>query len=172
MKREEKAQIVGLIKGDLLESDAVFLVNYQGLTVAQMQSLRGELRREGGSLRVAKARLMKRAAQEVESAEGLSDHFKGQVGVVFSSGEVASVAKVLSNFSKNNESLSIVAGKFDSHLLDAAAIIRLGSLPPKKVLYAQVCMAVKSPLNRLAFVCNMQILKLLWTLNKIKEKQG
>lgn len=172
MNREEKAKVIQSIKNDLKQSESMFIVNYSGLTVSQMRKLRGKLKDQGGKLKVAKVRLVKRAIDEVDSVEGLFDHLKNQIGMVFSLGESTSVAKVLCEFSKEHESLGIIAGKFDSQLLNKQEVIRLGSLPSKEVLYAQLCATMKSPFYRLIFVCRGQILKFLLILNKIKEKQG
>ena len=72
----------------LSASQAAFLVGYKGLSVAQIQTLRNDLREVGGNLKVTKARLMKIAAQNIQGIESFRDNFKDQVGLVFAQEEV------------------------------------------------------------------------------------
>ena len=171
MNREQKVVEVQALKDDFSASKASFLIGYKGLTVNQMQRLRRELKEKGGKLRVAKARLMRRAVENMEDRERLAPFFKDQIGLVFASDEVPSVAKVLYQFSKDNEALQLVIGVFEDHMLDSAGISRIATLPSRDVLLAQLCGTLKAPTTGLANVLNMLILRLLWTLNQIGEKK-
>jgi large subunit ribosomal protein L10 len=171
MNREQKTEVIDSLKSDFSNSQASFVVGYKGLTVKQMQALRKELRASKGTFRVAKARLMKRAVQGVEGINELMPYFKDQVGIVFVASDASAVAKVLFDFSKANEALSLVAGFYDSHVLPSEAVKRIATLPSREVLLAQVCGTLKAPTTKLVVVLNMQMLRLLWTLQKIAEKK-
>lgn len=155
MNREEKALLVASLKNDFAQSKAAFLVNYQGLTVEQVKNLRKGLRSKGGRMKIAKARLIKMAAQDIPEINVMLPYFKEQIGVVFVQQEAQSIAKVLSDFAKEHEKLSIVAGSLESKLIDKATIMRIASLPPKEVLLAQLCGTLKAPIAKLAFVLKM-----------------
>jgi large subunit ribosomal protein L10 len=155
MNREEKALLVASLKNDFAQSKGAFLVNYQGLTVEQVKNLRKGLRSKGGRMKIAKARLIKMAAQDIPEINVMLPYFKEQIGVVFVQEEPQLVAKVLSDFAKENEKLSIVAGSLESKLLDKATIVRIASLPSREVLLAQLCGTLKAPIARLAFVLKM-----------------
>jgi large subunit ribosomal protein L10 len=174
MNRQQKELVVELFEKNFLTNKGAFFVNYSGLTVAQMQQLRRQLREKGGALKIAKMRLVRRALAKVDGAEGLFSYCKNQVGVVFAhdSSEVSGVAKTLSDFSKKNESLGLVAGCVDAQLLDKTAIVRIASLPSKEVLLAQLCGALNAPLTSFVFGLNSMIAKLLFALKAIeKQKQ-
>ena len=171
MNRQEKAAVVESLREGFTKSQASFLVGFQGLTVEQMQILRKNLRAKGGNLKVAKTRLMKRAATDLPEAEAMLPYFKDQVGIVFVSDESAAIAKVLSDFAEENEAMSIVVGCLESVLLDQDAVKRIASLPSKEVLLAQVCGTLKAPMTGLASVLNMLQLKLLWTLKQIEQQK-
>ena len=171
MNRQEKAAVVESLREGFTKSQASFLVGFKGLSVEQMQILRKNLRAKGGNLRVAKARLMKRAATDLPEAEAMLPYFKEQVGVVFAPDGPAAIAKVLSDFAKENEAMSIVVGCLESVLLDQDAVKRIASLPSREVLLAQVCGTLKAPITGLACALNMLQLKLLWTLKQIEQQK-
>ncbi len=172
MNREQKATLVASLKDEFSQSKASFLVNFRGLTVEQVQNLRKGLRSKGGNMKVAKARLMKLAAEDMPEAQVMLPFFKEQIGLVFAKEEVSSIAKVLSDFAKDNKALTIVAGSLDQALLDEVAIKKIASLPSKEILLAQLCGTLKAPIASLATVLTMVQLKLLWTLKQIGEKKS
>ena len=171
MNRQQKEKVVEGLRENLLKSQATFIVDYKGLNVAQMQTLRFELRQKGGALKVAKARLMKLA---VESEPGVSDitpYLKEQIGLVFSADQFSDVAKILTDFSKENKALDLVAGLLESQFIGKERISQIASLPPKEVLLAQVCGTLNAPIAGLVRSLNMIVLKLLFALKQI-ELQG
>jgi len=171
MNREQKTEVIGSLKNEFTNSQASFVVGYKGLTVKQMQSLRKELREKQGTLTVAKARLMKRAVENVEGVSGLTPYLKDQIGVVFVTQDASAVAKVLYDFSKKHQALHLVAGFFDSTVLPSEGVARIATLPPREVLLAQLCGVLQAPTTKLVVVLNMQILRLLWTLKKVAESK-
>lgn len=155
MNRQEKELVVKELKADLNSSPASFLVVYKGLTVKKMNKLRSDLRSKEGSFKVAKARLMKLAVDGQEGVEGLSEFFKEQIGLVFAKDDAIGVAKVLSDFSKENSELQIVAGYFESQVIKRDKIIQIASLPSREVLLARLCGTLNAPMSKLARVINM-----------------
>lgn len=152
MNRQQKQDLIDQLHKNFTESQASFLVNYQSLTVAQILQLRRGLRQNGGELKIAKMRLVKRALSGADCAQVLEPYCKGQLGVVFATQEAPAIAKTLYNFSKKNESLQLVAGCLESKFLSADNLIRIASLPSKEVLLAQLAGTMKAPLSRLAFI--------------------
>ncbi len=171
MNREEKALVIDALKNDFAQSQASFLVGVKGLSVAQVQTLRKGLRTKGGSLRIAKARLMKLAVDGLAGVDEMSPFFKEQVGLVFASTNVADVAKLLTEFAKANEVFRIVAGCVDARVISKDKVAVIATLPPREVLLAQVCGTLKAPMSSFVNVLNIQILRLLWTLQKVGEKK-
>lgn len=153
MNRQQKELVVQLLREQFTQSPASFVVGYKGLTVVQMQELRRKVRASGGSLKVTKARLMKLAVDS--NTEMLKPYFKEQVGIVFANQEATAVAKALYDFSKNHEALQLVAGQFESQLLDKKAIARIAMLPSRDQLLAILCGTLQAPISALARVINM-----------------
>jgi len=171
MNREQKAAVIASLKNNFAQSNASFLVNYQGLTVEQMQNLRKNLRAQGATLKVTKARLMKLASDGNPGAEVMVPYYKDQVGVVFAMQEAPAVAKVLNEFAQQHKALSIVAGSYDAALLDKSDVERFATLPTKEVLLAQVCGTLNAPIAGLARALGMMHVKLLWTLKQVGEQK-
>ncbi|HTM06319.1 MAG TPA: 50S ribosomal protein L10 [Patescibacteria group bacterium] len=171
MKKPEKAQVVDSLHTSIQQSVASFLINFKGLTVKQMQLLRKEVRGTGGTLKVAKARLIKRAAVGVDGANDLNNYLKDQIGIVFASREFPVVAKALYGFSKKNESLQLVAALLEKKVFDRHAVIRIAQLPTKEVLIAQLCGTLNGPVRNLASFFHIMISRMLFVLKQIAEKK-
>jgi len=171
MNRQQKTSVIEELQKDFTQSEASFLVNYKGLTVDQMQSLRSKLREKGGSFKVAKARLMKRAVDGVSGVQELAPHFKEQVALVFAPAETPAVAKVLRDVAKSNEHLEMLMGFVESQVLDKTAVERIASLPSKEVLLAQLCGSLNAPVGSLSRILNMLIIRLLFVLKQVGEKK-
>ncbi len=171
MNRQQKEQVVDVLRDNFSNSAASLLVGYRGLTVLQLQTLRKELRQHGGTVKVSKARLMHRAAQGIKGVEEMQPYFKDQIAVVFSKQDVPAVAKSLYEFSKENAALSIIAGCFEQQLLDAQAVVEIASLPPKKVLQAKLLGVLQGPVRSLAVCLSMKTKQLLFVLKQLAEKK-
>ncbi|MCA9770050.1 50S ribosomal protein L10 [Candidatus Dependentiae bacterium] len=171
MNRQEKTLVIESLKNGFVESKASFIVEYQGLTVKQMQTLRGQLRKNGGKLYIAKARLAKIAAQGVPEAQGLIPYCKNQIGFVFASEEPPVIAKVLHEFTKKNEALSLIVACLDEQLLDSELIGRIANLPSRAVLLAQVCGTIKAPISGLVSIFNQMPARLVWALKQVAAKK-
>ncbi len=171
MNRQQKEQVIENLKEDFLKSQATFIVDYKGLDVAKMQNLRSELRQRGGLLKVAKIRLMRRAVEGQVDIDQLSIYFKDQIGLVFAKEHFSEVAKVLSDFSKENEALNVVVGYLENQIIDKGRISYIASLPPKEVLLGQLCGTLNAPISGFVRALNMIILKLLFALKQVGDQK-
>lgn len=169
MNRQQKVDVVNFLQNNFSKNAASIMIGFQGLTVNQLQHLRGELRKTGGVLKIAKARLVKRAIEDTDGGQDLLPFCKNQIGLVFSDVDTPAVAKTLHQFSKEHEALKIIAGYLDSHFLDAGSVIRIAHLPSKDVLRAQLCGTLKMPIVSCVNVLNVLIVRFLVALKNIGE---
>jgi large subunit ribosomal protein L10 len=161
MNRQQKEGVIHSLKAEMAgDSAAAFLVQYKGITVAQMLDLRKKLRSKGGTFKVAKVTLMKQALNDAPWYAQLEPLLKDQVGLVFAAQDPIGVAKILCTFAKDNAQVSIVAGCVDAAIINPQKVAYLASLPSREVLYAQLCWALKAPMYQL-----------VRTLTLIKEKK-
>lgn len=154
MNREEKTRVVQSLRDGFERTDAAFLVGVQGLTVSQLQALRKDLRGAHSHLKIAKARLMKRAVAGLEGIDQMGSFFKTQVGLVFVDKEAPAVAKVLRNFAKENEAFKLVVGYIDDRIYDRQSIERIASIPSREILLSQFAALLNAPVAQFARVLN------------------
>jgi len=171
MNRQQKESVVSQLRENFSQSEAAFLIEYRGLTVHQLERLRGDLRQKGGTFKITKARLMKLAVDGLDGQEDLAPYFKDQVGLVFAAQETPNVAKILQDFAKEHEALKLIVGCLDKKILQKNDVLRIASLPSREVLLAQLAGTMNAPISNLASVLNLLIVRLLWTLKQIEEQK-
>lgn len=172
MNRQDKSSAIEALKKEFQSNDAAFVVGMQGMTVAQVESLRNAVRKQGARFQVAKNSLLRIAARDLASVEKLSPHFKDQVAIIFVPKEASSVAKLICDVSQENDHLKIVAGSYESRVFDQDMVKFLGSLPPKEVLVAQLCGLLKAPMAQHVGLLNQIIARLLYVLQQASHRQS
>ena len=171
MNRSQKETLVGELAQQMQNSPASFLVNYQGSSVQTLQEFRTKVREKQARFRVAKARLFKIAAQDIPGGPDFAELFKEQVGIVFSGDDVGSLAKELVDFSKDNESVKVLSGFYESKVLSNEQVKYFAALPSREVLLGQVVGTLQAPIASLARLLNMLIVRLLFVLQRIAEQK-
>ena len=171
MNRQQKEELVSALRGSFGDTRGSFLVSYRGLTVGEMQGLRNGLREKGGTLKVAKVRLFKRAAEGIGGAEGLIPLMQDQLGVVFATEEPPAVAKFLHEYAKAHENLKLLAGCIDTEVFGEADVARVALLPSREVLLVKLMGTMNAPMCNFVRVLQSLQLKLLWTLKAIAQKK-
>ncbi|UTI65520.1 50S ribosomal protein L10 [Paraconexibacter antarcticus] len=170
MNREQKATAIAEIAGQIQESEAIFAVDYRGITVAQVADLRTKLAESDASLRVVKNTLTERAADQTET-EALKALLSGPTALAFVRGDVAGAAKALADAQRSTTFLAFKGGVLNGEALDAAQITALSKLPSRDVLYQQLVGLVASPLTGLARSLNGLIGGLAIALDGVREKK-
>jgi len=148
--RTQKEELVTSLKQVFQESAVVVVTHYSGLTVADMTTLRGQLRAAGANMKVTKNRLT-RLALEGTPYDGLSSLFTGPTAIAYSDDPVAP-AKVAVNFAKENEKLVILGGAFGEQMLDVEGINSLAKLPSLDELRGKLVGMIQTPATRIAGV--------------------
>ena|ERR1700722_9415969 len=171
MNRQQKESVVKGLQASFETSRAAFLVGCKGLTVSQLHALRTQLRQHGGKLQVAKARLMKRAVEDLGGVSDMQPYFKDQIGLVFVSGEAPAVAKLLCQYAKENEALSLIAGCVDTQVFDKAGVEQFATIPPIDVLRAQICGTIKAPVAGVVNVLHASITRIVRVLGEVQRQQ-
>jgi large subunit ribosomal protein L10 len=172
VNRDQKATAVAEIAEQIKESEAVFAIDYRGITVAQVAELRGQLRETDATFRVVKNTLTERAADQAD-AEALKSLLEGPTALTFVRGDAAAAAKVIADFQKSTggELLPFKGGLMDGGALDAAQITAISKLPSRQVLYGQLVGIVASPITGLARSLNGLVSGLAIALGGVLEKK-
>ncbi len=148
LKRSEKEEWLASIHAKLRSAEAIFLLDYRGLDVAEVNRLRKRLRAEGGELEVVKNTLLRRAAAGTEG-ERLSDLFSGPTALAIAKADPVAPAKVLTEFAKDVPKLVLRAGVLKGRRLEKAEIAKLASLPSLNELRSKLLSALQGPSAKL-----------------------
>ena len=172
MNRDQKAAAVAEIADQIKESQAVFAVDYRGITVAQVAELRGKLRDSDATFRVVKNTLTERAADAAD-AEALKSVLEGPTALTFVRGDAAGAAKAIADFQKatGGDLLPFKGGLMEGEAVDAAQITAISKLPSREVLYQQLVGLVASPITGLARTLNQLVGGLAVALGGVLEKK-
>src|SRR5256885_2521577 len=169
MNREQKAAAIAEIAQNIQESDAVFAVDYRGISVPQAAELRAKLREADTRFRVVKNTLTERAADEA-GAEALKPLLEGPTAFAFVRGDAAAAAKAIADYARATDLLPFKGGLMDGNAVTPDEIKAISRLPSREVLYAQLVGIVAHPLSGLARTLNQLIGGLAIALGQIQEK--
>lgn len=147
MQRSEKEQVVAELVERLRSTDTLIVADYRGLSVTEINNLRGQLLEHGARLTVVKNTLTRRAAEEA-GADALLALLDGPTAIAFleSDGDPVAVAKALSTAARETKVLEIRGGILDGQQIGEADVKSLATLPAADVLRAQLVSAVSGPL--------------------------
>ncbi|TDB84276.1 50S ribosomal protein L10 [Actinomadura sp. KC216] len=153
MAKADKDAAIAELKNEFESSNGAVLTEYRGLTVAQVQELRGNLG-ETARFRVVKNTLTKRAANEAGVDERFRELLEGPSAIAFVRGDVVEAAKGLRDFAKANPMLVIKGGFIDGQSMDAKQITQLADLESREVLLAKLAGAMKGSMANAAALFN------------------
>jgi large subunit ribosomal protein L10 len=149
LNRDQKAAVIEEVAGQIQEADAVFAVDYRGISVPQAAELRTRLRDADASFRVVKNTLTERAADQA-GADALKELLEGPTAMTFVRGDAAAAAKALRDFRRATHLLEFKGGWMNGEALSAEEIDSIAQLPSREVLYGRLVGMVASPLTGLA----------------------
>jgi large subunit ribosomal protein L10 len=156
--RAEKKAAIESLNGVFKASNVVVVAHYSGLTVAQMQQLRRQMRQAGASVKVAKNRLAKIALEGTDVAS-IGSLLKGPTLIATSSDPVAA-PKVAVDFAKGHEKFVLLGGAMGKTALDVNGVKALASLPSLDELRAKLVGLIQAPATKLAQLANAPAAKL------------
>jgi len=156
--RAAKKELVTALNGVFKDTGVVVVAHYSGLNVAQMQTLRRQMKHAGAAVKVAKNRLGKIALEGTDAAV-IVPLLKGPTLIAYS-GDPIAAPKVATDFAKANEKFVILGGAMGKTALDPNAVKALASLPSLDELRAKIVGLIQAPATKIAQVVNAPAAKL------------
>src|SRR6266566_630171 len=155
MQKEDKERVVAELTEKLRRSETLFVADYRGLTMPQIDALRGRLIESGARLSVVKNTLTRRAA-EAAGADALLALLEGptEIASIEADGDMVAVAKALADSARETKVLEIRGGVMSGLEISASDVEELAKLPPLDVLRGQVLGAIVAPLSAIAALVN------------------
>ena len=169
MNREEKAALIEEIGAEIESSEAIFAVDYRGISVTQAAELRNGLREADATFKVVKNRLTKLAAEKAGATE-LNELLQGPTALTFVKGDTAAAAKAITSFNKEHEVLTYKGGVMGDTILDEGRFTAISKLPSRDTLNGQLAGIVASPLVTLARGLGSMISGLAIALQQVADQ--
>ena len=170
MDRAQKEQVVEEL-GQIFESSGVVVVaRYEGMTVAEMQTLRAQMREAGGAVRVAKNRLAK-IALDGKPAASIADYLTGMTVLAFSDDPVAA-AKVADAYAKTNDKFVILGGAMGENALDPAGVKAVAQMPSREELIASIVACLGAPASNIAGAIGAPASNIAGILSTLEEREA
>jgi large subunit ribosomal protein L10 len=170
---EDKKAIVAELKESLGETTLALVIDYQGLTVAEMKDLRRKLRPSGATCKVTKNTFMGIAIQEQEQWQPLTELLKGSNAFLLIKEDFSSAIKAYQEFQKaTKDKTKLRGGVMDGKLLKEADVKILGDLPSKEQLMAQIAGALNAVTTKIAVGINEVPASLGRALQAVADKDG
>jgi large subunit ribosomal protein L10 len=169
MNRDEKATAIEEIAAEIEASEAIFAVDYRGISVPQAAELRGKLREADASFRIVKNRLTKIAADQAGQGQ-LAELLQGPTALTFVRGDTAQAAQAITSFNKEHDVLAYRGGFMGEIVLDEERFKAIAKLPAREVLIGQFAGVVASPLTGLVRGLGSMIQGLALQLGQIAEQ--
>jgi large subunit ribosomal protein L10 len=163
-KRQAVSELTEMLRG----SSALAVADYRGLTVSEMHTVRRSLRSNGVSLKIAKNRLLKIAADEAGVAE-LKTLLDGPTAIAATSGDEVSLARALQDAFRPYKMVTIRGGLLAGQPVSASDLQRLASLPGREVLLARLAGGMAAPLTGMAGVLAGNLRNLIGVLNAVVD---
>ena len=150
MNKEQKKNYISKMEAHFQNNEAVMVTHYQGLTMSQLDELRGQMREHGIKFTITKNRITKIALEKTKCKD-LSNLFTGATAVAFSDDAIIS-ARILSKFAKTNESLKLLGGIMGNEVLDQAAVQNVANLPTLDEARANIVGILATPASKLVSI--------------------
>jgi len=171
LNRDQKAQVIEEVAGAIQESNAVFAVDYRGISVPQAAELRTALRGADSTFTIVKNTLAERAADQV-GADALKELLQGPTAMTFVRGDAAAAAKALRDFRRGTGGtlLEFKGGWMNGQPLTPQDVDAIAQLPSRDVLIGRLVGMIASPLSGLVTALNNLPAGLARQLQQIHDK--
>jgi large subunit ribosomal protein L10 len=168
--RAQKEQLVDEL-GQIFEASGVVVVaHYEGMTVAQMQDLRAQMREAGGSVRVAKNRLAK-IALDGKPCASIADYLTGMTVLAYSEDPVAA-ARIADKYAKANDKFVILGGAMGDTALDPAGVKAVAQMPSREELIASIVSCIGAPASNIAGAIGAPASNIASILTTLEEREA
>ncbi len=170
-KQAKHAEVDALEKA-LTAAKAVVFANFQGLTVAQSEELRKNARAVGVDVFAAKKTLVKRALEGAGITDVATDSFEGGVATFLATQDEVSAAKVVNDFAKSHDIMTIFGGVLERKFITTASVKSLAALPSKQQLLGQLVGTLNAPVSGFVNVLAGNLRGLVGVLSNIQKAKA
>ena len=170
LSKAEKQKIIDDLSSRFHSVPSVFIVEYQGLKVKEMDVLRKKLRQTNTELRVVKNTLLEKASLGTD-VEKMKDLFSGPTAVAICDGESSAAVKVFVDYGRDFPEIRIKGGIFEGEVVDVPGIEKIAKLPSRQELVSEFVGLLSAPMGNLVGVLEQARSNIVNVLEGLKEKK-
>ena len=171
MPTAQKAQAIDALADQFQRAQLVVLANYRGLSVTQLQDLRGNLRESNAEFTIAKNTLTRIASERV-GIEIPAEYLEGPTALMFAYEDIVAPAKALTDFVRSSRVLELKTGVMEGQSMTTSQIDALASMPPREELQAKLVGLLAGPMTRVVGVLSGPSRSMAYLLNARTEQLG
>ncbi|NNG27890.1 MAG: 50S ribosomal protein L10 [Ignavibacteriaceae bacterium] len=172
MNRNEKTEVISEVKEMIENSTAIYLTDYSGVDVEDVNDLRNQFRKEGVRYKVFKNTLFKIALEESGKYDKLADHLIGMTSFAFASENPVAPAKIIKKYFDDKKKLSLKACYIEDEYFDGDQLKALASLPSKDELIAGIMASLDSPASGIVGSINAVMRDLLSVIDEVAKTKA
>lgn len=172
MNKAEKVEIIEQIKDLVSKSSAMFLVDYRGVTVEDINKLRSGFRKEGVTYKVFKNTLFKKAIEQVNGYEKFNDQLVGMIGIAFAGENFVAPAKIIKKYFDEKGKLVFKGCYIESTFYGTDQLNTIASMPTKEEIIAGIIGSVASPASGIVGAINAVIRDLVSVIDEVSKKKA
>jgi large subunit ribosomal protein L10 len=171
MNKSEKTEIISQIVNKLKESTAVFLIDYHGVNVEDINKLRSQFTEADITYKVYKNTLFNRALDEVGGYDELKNHLEGMTGYIFTGENYVAAAKIVKDYFSEKEKFSLKGCYIESDFFGADQLNTIASMPTKDEIMSGIVRAVAAPATGIVGAINAVMRDLVAVVDEIAKKK-
>lgn len=168
---ESKQEVVDGLKETLSDAQLALVINYQGLTVAEITDLRRRLRPTGTVCTVTKNTLMRRAIDGNDNWQPMTEFLAGSSAFLLVKDDISGAIKAYQDFQKATKKTELRGGVMEGRALDQAQVKAIGDLPSKEQLMGQIAGAINALATKIAVGINEVPASLGRSIKAVSEKE-
>lgn len=172
MNKAEKGEVIEQIKELIQNSSAMFLVDYRGVNVADINKLRSSFRKDGVTYKVLKNTLFKKALQQIGGYEKFDDLLVGMIGVAFAGENFVAPAKIIKKYNDDSQKLTFRGCYLDSAFYGAEQLATIASMPTKEEIIAGIIGSVAAPASGIVGAINAVMRDLVSVIDEVAKKKA
>lgn len=171
MLKPQKAEVVDKLKQKLKRSKSLFITDFTGLNVAEINGLRKDFKKKGAEYVVAKNTLLRLAVKEV-GLDPILNYLEGPTGVVFGYEDPIIPAKILYDFNKKTDKPKTKAFWIEENLFEGEKLENLAKIPSREELLNQIVWSINSPITNLIGTLDGVLRNFIGTLEAIVKAKS
>lgn len=172
MDKNQKLESMSEISNLLEKSTAMYLVDYSGVNVEDINHLRREFRKENVTYKVFKNTFVKRVLKEKGGYEKFEPLLIGMIGIAFASDNYVAPAKIIKKYSKDKNKFSFKGCYIETQFYDAEQLENLASMPTKEETMASIIGSIAAPASGIVGAINAVLRDLVSVVDEISKKKA